>query len=143
MTAEALQSNWALVAAAAVALVILAFLLVRLANTSASAKFRRLKKELADERGKLRRAEAVVRRAERRAERLRERAERVKPRVLQEANDAVADAKALARVANDKVLIAENHLRHLIVEEFPPVKQERLRARYLPESAPDKRPFSF
>ena len=143
MTVETLQSNWALVAAAAVALVILVFVLVRLAGTSASAKFRQLRKQLAEERGKLRKAQAVVARAERRAERLQARAERVKPRVLQEANDAVADAKALARVANDQVLIAEKHLRHLIVEEFPPVKQERLRARYLPESAPDKRPFSF
>jgi len=55
----------------------------------------------------------------------------------------VEDAKMLAKIANDKVLIAENHVRRVIHEEYPPVKQERLRKKYLPAQAADKRRFSF
>ncbi|MFQ5983731.1 MAG: hypothetical protein ACE5KS_10215, partial [Woeseiaceae bacterium] len=84
-----------------------------------------------------------VEKAERTVKRLHDRAERAKPRHLQEAKKALDDATALAKIANDKVLIAENHVRRVIHEEYPPVKQERLRERYLPEQAPGKRPFSF
>jgi hypothetical protein len=41
------------------------------------------------------------------------------------------------------VLIAENHVRKIIVEEFPPRLHERLRERYLPGEGADSRPFSF
>jgi hypothetical protein len=41
------------------------------------------------------------------------------------------------------VLIAENHVRKIIVEEFPPNRHERMRSRYLPGEREDGRPFTF
>jgi DNA-binding phage protein len=89
------------------------------------------------------RALQAVEKAERIARRLHERAEQAKPRHVQEANGVLEDARMLAKIANDQVLIAENHVRRVIHEEYPPVKQERLRKKYLPEQAADKKPFSF
>ena len=57
----------------------------------------------------------------------------MKPRRLEEAAGAVQDAEALLKIAGDKVLIAENHVRRIIVEEFPPKHHERMRSRYLPQ----------
>ena len=76
-------------------------------------------------------------------ERLEGKAASVAPRRLQEAVEAAQDAEALLKIANDQVLIAENHVRKIIVEEFPPRSHDRLRARCLPGEHADARPFSF
>ena len=68
---------------------------------------------------------------------------KVKPRLLQEAKDALQDARALEKIAGDKVLIAANHVRRVIHEEFPPSRQQKLRARYLPGEEQNEGPFSF
>jgi len=85
----------------------------------------------------------VTDKAERQKARLMRHVDRVKPRVLNESNEALADAKALAKIAGDRVLIAENQLRRVILEEFPPTQHEKLRNRYLPEASRDKKPFTF
>lgn len=143
MNMELLRDNWALASAAAVALLVVLFALVRVLADSARARLRQAGKRLAVERRRLRQAEAAVERAERHVNALKQRAENVKPRLLQEAIGKAADREALARIARDNVLIAEQRLRQVIHEEFAPAKQARLRAKYLPESPPDKRPFSF
>lgn len=143
MNVELLRHNWALALAAAVALLILLFAILRGLGSSAWARLWRAKKPLTVERGRLRKAEAVVEKARRRVRSLQQRADNVKPRLLQEAVGKLADAEALARIARDNVLIAEQRVRQLIHEEFAPAKQERLRAKHLPDSSPDKRPFSF
>ena len=85
----------------------------------------------------------AVEKAEYVAKRLHDNADRAKPRHLQEAKEALQDARTLAKIANDKILIAENHVRRVIVEEFPPVRHEAMRQKYLPDAARDKRPFTF
>ena len=65
------------------------------------------------------------------------------PMLVQEARDALQDARALQKIADDRLLVAENQVRRIIVEEFPPIKQLRLRRRYLPADVRDPRPFSF
>ena len=45
--------------------------------------------------------------------------------------------------SDDKVLIAQNHVRKIILEEFPPKRHESLRAKILPDAALDKRPFTI
>ena len=82
-------------------------------------------------------------RAKARLEGLAGRSESVKPVRLQEARDALQDAEALLKIARDHVLIAENHVRKIIVEEFPPKHHERLRRRCLPGEDDDSKPFSF
>jgi hypothetical protein len=57
--------------------------------------------------------------------------------------EAVQDAEALLKIADDQVLIAENHVRKIIVEEFPPQRHDRMRSKYLPGDRRDARPFSF
>ena len=143
MSTELLRDNWALAAAAAVVLVILLLVLLRAVSGSGTAQLRKVRKHLSVQRGRLHKAEAALAQASRRVQVLKARAEKVKPRVLQEAIGKTADAEALARIARDTVLIAEQRMRQIIHEEFPPAKQARLRDKYLPESPPDKRPFSF
>ncbi|HET6629583.1 MAG TPA: hypothetical protein VFG91_07395 [Woeseiaceae bacterium] len=143
MNMELLRDNWALAFAAGVAILLVLFALARLLADSAAARLRQAGKRLAAERGRLRKAEAAVERAGCHVSALKKRAETVKPRLLQEAVGKAADAEALARIARDNVMIAEQRLRQVIHEEFAPAKQARLRAKYLPETPPDKRPFSF
>lgn len=143
MNLDLLRDNWALAIAAAIALALALFGLARLLGASAPARLRGAARRLAAERKRLRKAEAAVERAERRVQSLKGRVEKVKPRSLQEAIGKAADQQALARIARDNVLIAEQRLRQIIHEEYAPAKQARLRARYLPESPPDRRPFSF
>jgi hypothetical protein len=112
-------------------------------RTSARGQLRRARRALDFERDRLRKAAAVTDKAERQKARLMRHVDRVKPRVLNESNEALADAKALAKIAGDRVLIAENQLRRVILEEFPPTQHEKLRNRYLPEASRDKKPFTF
>lgn len=143
MNAELLRNNWALAFAALLGLVIVVLMLRHLVAASAAGQLRRTRARLAAERRNLRRAALVVTRAEDRLRELEVRAAKVKPRHRQETREALEDARALAKIAQDKVLIAENHVRRVILEEFPPSEHQRLRAKYLPEAPPDKRPFSF
>ena len=76
-------------------------------------------------------AGAAVARAQARVGRLEQKSDSVKPRLLEEARGTLADARALAKIADDQVLIARNRLRHVILEEFPPDRHEALRRRYL------------
>ena len=84
-----------------------------------------------------------VTRQERRCEKLLRRADTAKPRVIEEAKGALADARALAKITEDRQLVTANLVRKVIFEEFPPTRHERLRRRYLPEDVRDDRPFSF
>ncbi|HLU07670.1 MAG TPA: hypothetical protein VKZ91_14020 [Woeseiaceae bacterium] len=143
MNAEVLQTHWALLLASITGCALLLFAVAVLANNSARGQLRRKQKVLKQERGRLRKAEAVVEKAERQKARLMKLADRVKPRLLRESAEAVEDARALAKIAADRVLVAENHLRRVIVEEFPPTQHEKLRSRYLPDAPEKKRPFTF
>lgn len=143
MDSELLKSNWALLVAVGIGLIIVVIVLSRLIRRSAWGQLRETRRALAEARQDEARALQAVDKAERIARRLHEQAEQTKPRHVQEAKELLEDARMLAKIANDKVLIAENHVRRVIHEEYPPVKQGRLRKKYLPEQAPDKRPFSF
>ena len=85
----------------------------------------------------------AVNKEERRYEKLVSRANTVKPRVVEEAKGVLADARALAKIAEDRQLVTANQVRKIIFEEFPPKMHDRLRQRYLPQDAEDDRPFSF
>jgi hypothetical protein len=143
MNAELLQSHWALLLASATGMVLLAVAVVHIVRRSARGQLRRMRRLLDKERGRYRKAAAVAARAERRESRLMEHPDRVKPRRVQEASEALQDAQALAKIAGDRVLVAENHLRRVILEEFPPTSHEKLRSHYLPDRPTGKRPFTF
>jgi len=143
MDSELLKSNWALLVAVGIGLIIVVIVLSRLIRRSAWGQLRETRRALTEARQDEARALQAVDKAERIARRLHEQAEQTKPRHVREAKELLEDARMLAKIANDKVLIAENHVGRVIHEEYPPVKQGRLRKKYLPEQAPDKRPFSF
>lgn len=143
MDTQWLRDNWALAIALVVVLSIVVLALLHAARSSGRGQLRRARKVLREKRRALRRAGAAVAAAQRKGERLQERAGKVKPRHLEEARGELADARALAKIALDQVLIAENHVRRIIVEEFPPAKQARLRARCRVDDQPDKKPFTF
>ncbi len=140
---DILKTNWALAIAAALGVIIALIAIVQLFRRSAAGQLRKTVAALAKARLDEAKALKSVQKAERIARRFRDNADRAKPRHLQEAKDALGDARALAKIANDKVLVAENHVRRVIHEEYPPLKQEGLRQKYLPSQEADEKPFSF
>ena len=138
-----LKSNWALVIAGTIGVIILVLVVIQLFKRSAAGQLRATLTVLAKARQEEAKAMTALDKAERISRRLHEIADRAKPRHLREATEALQDARALAKIANDRILVAENHVRRVIHEEYPPVKQEALRQKYLPDPARDKKPFSF
>jgi hypothetical protein len=130
MTLQYLQQHWALLAASILGTAVLLFVLWRAWLDSARGR-------LAVARRDLRAALATARKRQRQAQSLAATLD------LQEAAEAIQDAEALLKIAADQVLIAENHVRKIIVEEFPPKRHERMRNRYLSGERADGRPFSF
>ena len=88
-------------------------------------------------------AHSVAKRTETKLAALRARSDKVKPRVMEELKGLLTDKQALAKIADDQLLIAKNHVRRVIHDEFPPNQHDKMRARYLPDDIKDKRPFSF
>ena len=76
-------------------------------------------------------AQKAVNKAVAKLEKLRAKSDSVKPRLVREASEALDDARALCKIAEDQVLIAETHVRNLIVDEYPPQQHEALRHKYL------------
>lgn len=143
MDPQFVRNNWALLAAAVIAAAIGLTVAYQLIIRSAWGQLRQRLRVLAKARREQAQAMRAADKAERFARRLQQRAERARPRHVQEATEALEDARALAKIAHDKVLVAENHVRRVIHEEYAPLRQARLRAKYLPEKDRDKRPFSF
>ena len=143
MSFQDAQQYWALLLAGGIAAGVLVFIGLRLLQDSARGR-------LAAEVGSLRKQEKAARKAARsarkalaRLEKLRSRAARVKPRLVEEARGRLDDARALQKIADDQVLIARNHVRKIIFEEYPPKRHEALRRRLLPEATADNKPFTM
>lgn len=143
MTVETLRQNWALFVALALLLVVGLVVSMTVYRRSGRAQLMRTLKDLRAAQRRQASTQKSVAQAERRLAKLEARAAEVKPRTLEEARGSLADARALNKIADDQVLIAANHVRRIILEEYPPASHEALRARYLPTEAPDRRPFSF
>jgi len=143
MNLESLQSDWAIWLALAMLLIAAAMITPRLLKMTSRSKLSRVFADVKAARKELRKSVRAAKKAEKKFEKLLARADRVKPRVLQEAKESVEDGRALAKILNDKVIVAETHVRRIIYDEFPPEKHERMRAKYLPQDVIDNRPFSF
>lgn len=137
------KQNWALFGAMLVALMVAVTIAMQTLARTAWNRLRRARGDVEEERRKLSKAETAARKAEARVDRLMQKHDSVKPRVLQEAREALQDARALAKIADDRLMVAENQVRKIIHEEFPPRKQEKMRRKYLPDRVTDNRPFSF
>jgi hypothetical protein len=143
MTLEFLQMHWALVGASVVGLAVLLFVGWRVWLDSSQGRLQAAYRRLHARRLEAARQSRTMQRATAKLRRLQKNAGSVKPLRLQEATEAVQDAEALLKIASDQVLIAENHVRKIIVEEFPPKRHERMRRKYLPEEPENGKPFTF
>lgn len=143
MNADSLGENWALWLAVVPGLIVAVSVLRYLAGRTARGRLRKVLKEHRRATRDLAAARRLSEQAEARLRKLSARAEKVKPRVLEEAKEALDDARSLTKIAGDKVLVQANHVRRVIFEEFPPSKHDKLRAKYLPQDIADERPFSF
>jgi hypothetical protein len=143
MTLELLQHYWAVLAASVLGLGITLFVVYRALDDSAQGRLMRLVRLYDEKLLAADRAQRVAAKAEAKLRKLRAKLQSAKPRHVQETSEALEDAHALLKIAEDQVLIAANHVRKLILEEFPPTRHEQLRSNYLPDSAPDSKPFTF
>jgi len=143
MTLAQLQQHWALLGGGVLGGSILLFAGWRVWLDSSRGRLRAAWRGLI---GKRREAARYLRagvRARSKFDALAHRSDSVKPSRLQAAREAVQDAEALLKIAEDQVLIAENQVRKIIVEEFPPKCHERMRRRYLPGEGGEGKPFTF
>lgn len=143
MSESVLQENWALFAASILVAAVLIYLFATVYRKSSRGQLRANSRRLTRAINASRNVQLDLERATAQLEKLQAKASRVKPRLIAEAEEALADARALLKIANDQVLIAENHVRRVIHEEFPPARHEFLRQKYLPSEKDDGKPFTF
>ena len=143
MTLDFAARHWSLLIASVLATAILLFVLYRAFSDSARGQLRSNVRQVRRRYQDAVRARTAVNKAAARLEKLRSKSASVKPRHGQEASDALEDARSLLKIAEDQVLIAENHVRKVIVEEFPPKRHDALRSKYLTRPADVGKPFTF
>jgi uncharacterized protein HemX len=131
MSIELLAKNWALVAASVLGTGILLFVLFRVFQDSSRGRLNAAVGTLKKREREARAARRSVDKAAGKLERLRSKAESVKPRHAQEVSESLEDARALLKIADDQVLVARNHVRKAIVEDYPPKRHEAMRDKYL------------
>ena len=143
MTVDVLQQHWALFVAGIVGTAVLLFAGLRAWLDSARGRLHAARRHLRERQVAAQRQRRRLAKLSARLETLQKRAASVKPIRLQEATEAVQDGAALLKIANDQRLIAENRVRKIIVEEFPPKDHERMRSRFLKDEREDGKPFTF
>jgi septal ring factor EnvC (AmiA/AmiB activator) len=131
MTTEILAQNWALVVASVLSLAIFLFVMFRLYEDSSHGRLGQSVRELNAVKKEASKAKSRLSKAKARFEELRKKADQVKPRLLTEAEEAVKDADLLVNITGDQLMRAEKILRDVILEDFPPNRQDVLRSRYL------------
>lgn len=143
MVTDTLLRHWALIAAAVPAAIVVWAVFAALYRKSAGGQLNRALAAHRKTEAALKRTARRCERLERRLDRLNRRSRTVRPRVLREAEQALADQRALAKILADKREVTANHVRRVIFDEFPPQRHDALRARYLPQDVADGRPFGF
>jgi hypothetical protein len=138
-----IRDHWALLGAGAAILAVIAVLVVAAYRGSRRGRLASFARQQKQERRALAAAVTAAQRAHGRVERLEKKAKRVAPRTLDEAQGALTDARRLVEIRAGALQVAENHLRMIIVEEFPPGRHEALRRRYGVAEHPNNRPFTF
>ena len=138
-----IREHWALVGAAAAAGVAALIILVSLLRQSRWGRMRTLVRQHGRERRALATAEKQFVKARQNLERLEQKIERIAPRKLDEARGALTDARRLVEIRFGALQVAENRLRTVITEEYPPKHHDALRRRYGVAEHAENRPFTF
>lgn len=103
----------------------------------------RQRRELRHRLYELARAERSAQAAARRFSKLQRNASNVEPMKLDEAEAQAKDMQTMLGHARDKVMVAQNHLRRIILDHYPPARQEKMLRKYVPQQAGKALPFSF
>lgn len=143
MTLEFATTHWALLSASVLGLAVVMFVVWRIWLDSVRGQLRGALQRLRKAEHDVTRQQLAVRRSAATLARLQANAESVKPSRLQEVAGTMQDAEALLKIATDQVVIARNHVRRIIVEEYPPKKHEEMRNKYLGQVDDKGLPFSF
>ena len=143
MNIESLQSDWAVWLALASLVIAIALIIPILLKRTSRNKLNKVLSDLNETQKELRKTTRLSDKAEKKPQKMLANIERVKPRELQDAKDAAEDSKALTKILSDKMMVAQNHVRRVIHDEFPPAKHDRMRAKYLPQDVKEGRPFQF
>jgi transposase len=143
MILEMLQTHWAAWMALALLLFAAGMITPQLLEKTSRSKLNRVLGNMKEARKELRKAHRGKDKAEKKFRKLLARGDRVKPRILEEAREAVDDGRSLAKIMSDKLMVAETHVRRIILDEYPPAEHDRLREKYLAPDLEDTRPFSF
>jgi signal transduction histidine kinase len=108
------------------------FLGVVLPNTMPTPRGRlnRQRRELKHRLFERQQAEKTVAKAKRDFAKLQGRAKEVQPKLLREAEGHADDMQQMLVHASDKVLVAENHVRRILLDEFPPAVHQQLLEKY-------------
>jgi hypothetical protein len=141
MSPEIVTRYWALLMAGVLGAGLLLFVLWRVWLQSPHGQLAGARRHLRIRTREANRTQRELQRSSRALAKLQGRATSVRPRQLQVASESVEDARSLAKIAHDQLLIAENLMRKVIVEEFPPRRHEALRRRYLRSDEERGKPF--
>ncbi len=136
-----LEKNWALIAGISLAFFVAAIVLAATFRKSSYGQLRKVRANLKTALKERETAIAKTKKDEKRVQKLGARIDSTKPRIMQEAKESLEDSRALEKIASDKVMIAENHVRRVIHEEYPPTRQQKMREKYLPSGKADDKPF--
>lgn len=143
MSYELLRPYWALLIASVLGTAIFLFVIYRAYQDSAAGRLQSLAQALRRREQAAKGAAKAVTRLQARLGRMRTKTDSIKPRHAQEATDALLDAQALAKIADDQVLVARNLVRKHILEEYPPKRHAALRDKYLGIEAGQQTPFTM
>ena len=141
MTVDYLSQYWALLLAAVIGTGVLPFVLFRVYQDSVPGRLRACVSQMRLRERAAQKAHTAVDKADGSFDRLQADAKSVSPRRLQEAIDARDDARALRKIADDQVLVARNHVRKIILEDYPPKRHAAMRSRYLQRDETENKPF--
>ena len=78
-------------------------------------------------------AEKTANKAARDHAKLHSRAQDIQPKLLREAEAHAKDMQTMLGHAGDQVLVAENHVRRILLDEFPPAIHQQLLKKYFPQ----------
>jgi hypothetical protein len=131
MSQEILTAYWAPLMASVTGGALLIFVIWRLWLQSPRGQLAQAKRRVRTRAREADRARRVLEKSTSVLASLDARSNSLRPSRLREAREAVEDARALAKIAHDQLLVAENLLRKVIIEEFPPCRHESMRRRYL------------
>jgi len=93
-------------------------------------RLNRQRRELKHRHFERRQAEKTAGKAQREFAKLQGHAKEVQPKLLREAEGHAGDMQTMLGHANDKVLVAENHVRRILLDEFPPAVHQQLLKKY-------------